>query len=109
MTVKKVVQFQSTKEPLKNLIKNYLPISPLPIFSKVFERLTSTSLFNYFIQNKLFTECQSGFILHSGFTLPCVAQLLSTKHEILIVICHTIQEVPSLMFRKHLTKFGTNV
>ena len=46
----------------KNLIKNYRPISLLPIFSKIFERLIFNSLFNYFIQNKLFTEYQSGFI-----------------------------------------------
>ena len=44
------------------LIKNYRPISLLSIFSKVFERLIFNSLVNYFIENKLFTECQSGFI-----------------------------------------------
>ena len=45
-----------------NLMKIYRPMSPLPIFSKSFERLIFNSLFNYFMQNKLFTECQSGFI-----------------------------------------------
>ena len=35
-------------------------------------------MFNYFIQNKLFTECQSGFIPGDS----CVAQLLSVTHEI---------------------------
>ena len=50
------------KRDSKNLIKNYRPISLLPIFSKIFERLIFNSLFNYFIQNKLFTEYQSGFI-----------------------------------------------
>ena len=35
-------------------------------------------MFNYFIQNKLFTECQSGFIPGDS----CVAQLLSVMHEI---------------------------
>ena len=66
------------KRDSKNLIKNYRPISLLPIFSKVFERLIFNSLFNYFIQNKLFTECQSGFIPGDS----CVAQLLSITHEI---------------------------
>ena len=60
------------------LIKNYRPISLLPIFSKVFERLIYNSLYNYFIQNKLFTECQSGFMPGDS----CVAQLLSITHEI---------------------------
>ena len=62
----------------KNLIKNYRPTSLLPFFSKVFERVIFNSLFNYFIPNKLFTECQSGFIPGDS----CVAQLLSITHEI---------------------------
>ena len=66
------------KRDSKNVIKNYRPISLLPIFSKIFERLTFNSLFNYFIQNKLFTECQPGFIPGDS----CVAQLLSVTHEI---------------------------
>ena len=66
------------KRDSKNLIKIYRPISLLPIFSKVFERLIFDSLFNYFIQNKLFAECKSGFIPGDS----CVAQLLSITHEI---------------------------
>ena len=62
----------------KNIIKNYRPISLLPIFSKVFERLVFNTLFNFFLQNKLFTSCQSGFIPGDS----CVLQLLSITHEI---------------------------
>ena len=62
----------------KNLIKNSRPISLLPIFSKVFERLVINALFNFFLQNKLFTPCQSGFIPGDS----CVSQLLSITHEI---------------------------
>ena len=51
------------KKDSKNLIKNYRPVSLLPIFSKAFERLIYNSLYNYFIQNKPFTECHSGFML----------------------------------------------
>ena len=62
----------------KTLIKNYCPISLLPIFGKIFERLIYNSLLNYFLSNKLFTHSQSGF-------LPgdlSIAQLLSIIHEI---------------------------
>ena len=62
----------------KNLIKSYRPVSLLPIFSKVFERLIFNALFNFFLQNKLFTPCQSGFIPGDS----CVSQLLSVTHEI---------------------------
>ena len=73
-----VVPVHKTKST--NLIKNYrlIIISLLPIFSKIFEQLIFNSLFNYFMQNKLFTECQSGFIPGDS----CVAQLLSITHEI---------------------------
>ena len=36
----------------ENLIKNYRPVSLLPIFSKVLERLVFNMLFNFFLQNK---------------------------------------------------------
>ena len=66
------------KKDSKNLIKHYRPISLLPIFCKAFERLIYNSLYNYFIQNKLFTEWHSGFMPGDS----CAAQVLSTTHEI---------------------------
>ena len=66
------------KKESRNLIKNYRPISLLLIFSKVFERLVFNALFNFFLQNKLFTSYQSGFIPGDS----CVSQLLSITHEI---------------------------
>ena len=62
----------------KTLVKNYRPISLLPIFSKIFERVIYNSIFNYFISNKLFTSSQSGFLPGDS----CIAQLLSIIHEI---------------------------
>ena len=41
------------KKESTNLIKKYRPISLLPIFSKIFERLIFNSLFNYVMQNKV--------------------------------------------------------
>ena len=66
------------KKYCKNLIKSYRPISSLPMFSEVIERLTYNSMFNYFMEKKLFAESQSGFI--PG--VSCVAHLLSITHEI---------------------------
>ena len=44
------------KKEDKNVIKNYRPVSLLPIFSKIYERVTYNALFNYFKSNKLFTS-----------------------------------------------------
>ena len=73
-----VVPIPIDKKESKNLIKNYRSINLLPVFSKVLERIIFKSLFNYFLENKLFTECQSGFL--SGDS--CTSQLLSITHEI---------------------------
>ena len=59
------------------LVKNYRPISLLPVFAKMFERVIYNSLFNYFLSNRLFTPFQSGFLPGDS----CIAQLLSI-HEI---------------------------
>ena len=66
------------KKEDKTLIKNYRPISLLPIFGKIFERVIYNSLFNYFLSNKLFTPSQSGFLPGDS----SIAQLLSIIHEI---------------------------
>ena len=46
------------KKEDKTLIKNYSPISLLPIFAKIFERIIYNSLLNHFLGNKLFTPSQ---------------------------------------------------
>ena len=66
------------KKEEKNTVKNYLPISLLPIFAKVFERLLFNSLFAHFHDNDLFTKCQSGFMPDDS----CISQRLSIVHEI---------------------------
>ena len=66
------------KKEEKKLLKNYRPISLLPIFSKIFLRVIYNSLFNYFVSNKLFTPSQSGYLPGDW----CIAQLLSIIHEI---------------------------
>ena len=66
------------KKEDKTLLENYRPISLLPIFGKIFERVIYNSIFNYFISNKLFTPSQSGFLPGDS----CIAQLLSIIHKI---------------------------
>ena len=50
------------KKNQKNLLKNYRPISLLPIFGKIFEKLIFKSLYTFLVQNDLISSKQSGFI-----------------------------------------------
>ena len=61
------------KKEFTDLTTNYRPISLPPIFIKILEGLIFNSVFNYFRQNNLFTDCQFGF--NPGDF--CVAQLQS--------------------------------
>ena len=66
------------KKEEKNMVKNYRPISLLPISAKVFEKLLFNSLFAHFHDNDLFTKYQSGFMPGDS----CISQLFSIVHEI---------------------------
>ena len=66
------------KKDLKTMLINYRPISLLPIFAKIFEKIIFTSMFEYFTENELFTVCQTGFLPGNS----CTSQLLSIIHEI---------------------------
>ena len=53
------------KKEDKTLLINYCPISLLPIFGKIFERVIYNSLFNYFLRIKLFTiRISSGRLMY---------------------------------------------
>ena len=62
----------------KQCIKNYRPVSLLPICSKIFERLLFNELYKFFSENDLLASTQSGF-RHGD---SCINQLLSITHEI---------------------------
>ena len=47
------------KKEARDLVKNYRPISLLPIFAKVFEKFSFNSLFFHFHNSNLFIKCQS--------------------------------------------------
>ena len=62
----------------KQSLKNYRPISLLPIFGKVFERIICNNIFKYLTANKLTSDNQSDFKPGNSW----VNQLLSITQEI---------------------------
>ena len=62
----------------KKLIKNYRPISVLPVCGKLFEKLIYNVLYKYLDDNNLLNINQSGF--RSGDS--CTNQLVSITHKI---------------------------
>ena len=66
------------KKREKDLVKNYRPVSILPIFWKLFQRLIFNSLFKYIDENELLNPNQSGFPPFDS----CVNELPSINHDI---------------------------
>ena len=62
----------------KSMKTNYRPISLLPVFGKIFEKLVYDVLYEHLISQNLLSEKQSGF--RKGDS--CVNQLLSITHKI---------------------------
>ena len=66
------------KNKNKQELKNYRPISLLPVSGKTLERLLCDSMFKFFTENSLILEIQSG----SKPGESCTTQLLSLTHQI---------------------------
>ena len=66
------------KKESKNLIKNYRPISLLPIFGKIFEKIIYNSLYKHINNNNILSDNQSGFRRGDS----CISQLISITHNI---------------------------
>ena len=66
------------KKGNKQSLKNFRPISLLPICSKILERLIFNKMFTLFTENNLISQNQSGF--RPGDS--CLNQLLVLTHEI---------------------------
>ena len=66
------------KKGNKQNIKNYRPVSLLPIHGKFFERLIFNEMFSFFLANNLLAPNQSGFKPGGS----CINQLLSITNEI---------------------------
>ena len=63
----------------KQLVKNYRPISLLPIFRKIFEKTIFNKIYYFLMEEKLLSPNQSGFRPSDS----CINQLLAITHEIL--------------------------
>ena len=59
LKIAKVIPIHKTGD--KSLMKNYRPISILPVASKIIENVMHTQLTDYFTLNKLFTSQQYGY------------------------------------------------
>ena len=66
------------KKKDKQTVSNYRPISLLPLFAKVFEKIIFKHLYNFLITNNLITKNQSGFTPGDSGT----NQLLSLIHDV---------------------------
>ena len=55
--------------------ENYRPISVLPVFSKILEKIMYNRVYNYFVENKLLFPKQFGFQINT-----------STEHAILELV-----------------------
>ena len=62
----------------KQIVNNYRPVSLLPIFGKILEKLIFNSIMNFLEENNLLNSNQSGFRLNDSWE----NQLLSIVHDI---------------------------
>jgi len=53
-------------------IKNYRPISILPIFDKIIEKLMHTRMTSFLDKHKIINPCQYGFQKHRSTTLAII-------------------------------------
>ena len=62
----------------KRLVDSYRPISLLPIFGKIFEKIMFNRVYKFLLEEKLLNPNQSGFRPSDS----CINQLLAITHEI---------------------------
>ena len=64
----------------KQLVKNYRPISLLPIFRKNLKRMIFNKIYHFLLEERLLNPNQSGFRPSDS----CINQLLAIIHEIFV-------------------------
>ena len=62
----------------KRLVNNYRPISLLPIFGKIFEKIIFNRIYDFLLKEELLNPNQSGFRPSDS----CINQLLAITHQI---------------------------
>ena len=62
----------------KRLVNNYRPISLLPVFGKLFEKIIFNKTYKFLLEEKLLNPNQSGFRPSDS----CINQLIAITHEI---------------------------
>ena len=62
----------------KRLVNNYRPISLLPVFGKIFEKIIFNKTYKFLLEEKLLNPNQSGFCPSDS----CINQLIAITHEI---------------------------
>ena len=62
----------------KQLVENYRPITLLPIFGKIFEKIIFNRIYNFLLAEDLLNPNQSGFRPSES----CINQLFAITHEI---------------------------
>ena len=91
------------KKDIKHNAKNYRPISLLPIFGKILEKIIFDDLYAHFFENNIISEHQSGFRKGNY----CQFATISTKP---LTKTHRLrQEESFLIYPKHLIKSGMQV
>ena len=73
-----------------DVIDNYRPISSLPVFSKIFERLTLDRIENFISRHNILTPCQFGFRRGRSTTLAVVklvSHIVQAYHQKLYSAC----------------------
>ena len=85
LKIAKVIQV--FKKCDKENVENYRPISVLPVFSEVLERIMYNRLYEYFMNNSLLHENQFGFQINN-----------STEHAILQFTRDIVQNVDNDKF-----------
>ena len=77
----------------KRLVNNYRPISLLPVFGKIFEKIIFNKIYNYLSKENLLNPNQSGFRPSDS----CINQLIAITHEIFEAFdCNPSLEVRSV-------------
>ena len=75
------------KKESKQFVKNYRPISLLPLFAKIFERILFLKMYNHFVANNLITNNQSGFRPNDSVTNQLIFLVGKIYSSLFFLIC----------------------